>query len=202
MKYKPLIIGYHGCSIDVMDAVLRGEKVLEPSNNSWDWLGSGIYFWEHGHDRALEWARESLKRKRKGVGNAAVLGAVIQLGTCFDLLDVRFTRILPRAFRLLKETLDCAGEELPTNGDQNSEGDVIMRHLDCAVIKFAVGLAEEDAREHGREVLYDSVRGAFEEGAPAFHGACVREKTHIQIAVRNPEVIVGYFRPSVGGSDV
>ena len=196
MKYKPLVIGYHGCSVQIMETVLRGEKFLKPSDNTWDWLGDGIYFWEHGHDRALEWARESLKRRRKSVESAAVLGAVIQLGSCFDLLDVRFTRTLPRAFNLLREALDLAEEEIPINEDQNSDGDIIKRHLDCAVIKMAVALAEAEAHKHGHKLLYDSVRGAFEEGAPAFSGACVREKTHIQIAVRDPACIVGYFRPA------
>ena len=32
--------------------LLRGEP-LQPSENDYDWLGRGIYFWEHGPQRAL-----------------------------------------------------------------------------------------------------------------------------------------------------
>lgn len=74
----------------------------------------------------------------------------------------------------------------------DSDGDVIMRHLDCAVINFAIRSAEDEAEG----LLYHTVRGAFEEGGPAFPGACVRKKTHIQVAVRDPSCIIGYFRPS------
>ena len=179
-----------------MEAVLSGNRKLKASNNPWDWLGSGIYFWEHGYERALEWARESLRRKGAASGQAAVLGAIIQLGNCFDLLDIRYTKSLLGAFELLEETLAREKKTIPINFGGNADGDLIMRHLDCAVINFAIELAESDARSRGRQMLYDSVRGAFEEGEPAFPGACVRQKTHIQIAVREPSCIVGYFRPA------
>lgn len=193
MKYQRQIIGYHGCPSKVRDEVLAGKTALKKSNNPYDWLGSGIYFWEHGPDRALDWAKAALNRKGGHESDAAVIGAIIQLGNCFDLLDVRFTRLLPRAFRLLKETLAEEGSDLPVNEAPNSDGDVIRRHLDCAVINLAIHVAEEEAGEGS--VLYHTVRGAFEEGGPAFPGACVKEKTHIQVAVRDPSCIVGYFKP-------
>ena len=40
----------------------------------------------------------------------------------------------------------------------------------------------------------DAVLGAYEEGGPVFTGAAQRELNHIQIAVRNPKCILGYFR--------
>lgn len=193
MKYQRQILGYHGCPKEVKEGVLTGSLRLSKSNNPYDWLGSGIYFWEHGPTRALDWAKSALKRKGRDESDAAVLGAIIQLGNCFDLLDVRFTRLLPRAYRLLKQALDGEDSELPKNEAPNSDGDVIRRHLDCAVINFAIHVAEEESEAH--RVLYHTVRGAFEEGGPAFPGACVREKTHIQVAVRDRSCIVGYFNP-------
>jgi hypothetical protein len=41
---------------------------------------------------------------------------------------------------------------------------------------------------------YDTVYGVFEEGGSLFEGSGFREKTHAQIAVRNTEFILGYFR--------
>ena len=42
---------------------------------------------------------------------------------------------------------------------------------------------------------FHTVRGVFQEGEPAFDGAGVKLKSHIQVAVRDPRAIVGYFRP-------
>lgn len=194
MKYQRQITGYHGCPREVQEGVLSGKILLRRSNNPYDWLGSGIYFWEHGPDRALDWAKAWLRRKGRDESEAAVLGAIIQLGNCFDLLDVHFTKLLARANRLLIRTLSEEGSELPVNEKPNDVGDVIRRHLDCAVINFALQSAEEESGRAG--VLYHVVRGAFEEGGPAFPGACVRERTHIQVAVRDPSCIIGYFKPS------
>ena len=70
------VFGFHGCSRDVADAVLHADGVsLTSSENDYDWLGSGIYFWEGAPVRALEWAV-----KKFGQDNAAVLGARINLG--------------------------------------------------------------------------------------------------------------------------
>ncbi len=56
LNYQRTIFGYHGCDRAVADPVLTGRQQLGPSSNEYDWLGSGIYFWEHGPSRALEWA--------------------------------------------------------------------------------------------------------------------------------------------------
>ena len=41
-----LIYGFHDCDRDVADRVLAGPEGLLPSENEYDWLGHGIYFWE------------------------------------------------------------------------------------------------------------------------------------------------------------
>ena len=53
------IIGFHGCDQSVGEAILRGEVTyLELSRNDYDWLGSGVYFWEGNPKRALQFAQE------------------------------------------------------------------------------------------------------------------------------------------------
>jgi hypothetical protein len=79
-------------------------------------------------------------------------------------------------------------EETPKNTLMR-DGLTMLRRLDCAVIEMLHRMRKEQNREP-----YDSVIGAFEEGKPAFDGAGFREKTHIQLAVRDPDVIVSYFR--------
>lgn len=45
-KLPNLILGFHGCSNDVYRKVIVEGEQLNKSNNSYDWLGNGIYFWE------------------------------------------------------------------------------------------------------------------------------------------------------------
>lgn len=66
----------------------------------------------------------------------------------------------------------------------------MKRHLDCAVINYA-----HEVRRKEKMPGFDSVRGAFFEGKPLYEGARIMEKTHIQLCVRNPDSILGYFRP-------
>jgi hypothetical protein len=81
--YQRQVIAYHGCEKVIVDRVLGKGESLTPSEKDYDWLGRGIYFWEHGPQRALEWANE---RKKQGkIKQAAVIGAVLNLGNCFDI---------------------------------------------------------------------------------------------------------------------
>ncbi len=41
---------------------------------------------------------------------------------------------------------------------------------------------------------FDTVRGMFTEGEPLYEGAGFHARNHIQICVRNPRCIKGYFR--------
>lgn len=66
-----------------------------------------------------------------------------------------------------------------------------MRHLDCAVIELHHYWNEK----HMKQQAYDSVRGVFQEGKEAYPGAGFKEKSHIQISIRNPNCIKGFFWP-------
>lgn len=48
---------------------------------------------------------------------------------------------------------------------------------------------------------YDSVRGIFIEGDAIYPDSGILAKTHIQICVRNPNCIKGYFSPKEFNSD-
>lgn len=178
--YQRTIIAYHGCDAAVLRRVLLTGRLLSASENDYDWLGYGIYFWEFGPERALEWAIEQMKRNPGRIKKPAVLGAVIQLGNCFDLLDTRNTALLRSAFDTYQK---IAPKPLPQNKGP-------LHRLDCAVLDFAI---DHYADTLGHE--YHSVRGVFQEGAPTFAGSDIREKSHIQIAVRDPACILGYFKP-------
>jgi hypothetical protein len=185
--FSRLIVGYHGCTEEfARDFLLGTKKVHEwlPSTNTWDWLGHGIYFWEHAPERAMRWATE---KHGPGGGQPAVLGAVIQLGRCFDLLNEAVTAVLAEGFLGLLDTYVVQGKTLPENSGTERK----RRDLDCMVINYSLD------RLHEKEMEYDTVRGAFLEGQPTYPGAGFARETHIQVAVRNPSCILGVFRPNL-----
>jgi len=186
MKYDRTVIAYHGCDAEIAERLLRGEP-FKKSQNDYDWLGAGIYFWEYGADRALKFA---LDQKRRGkVIEPAVVGALIQLGRCFDLMDTRFTDELPLAFEMTRRVHDQDGKPLPMNAGKTP--DKRLRRRDCAVLNTYLGRLDE------RGAAYDTVRCGFVEGPPAFEGSGIRHQSHVQIAVRNPACVVGVFRPTM-----
>ena len=66
-----------------------------------------------------------------------------------------------------------------------------MRFLDCAVINSVHVMREDED-----EPAFDTVRAAFIEGPPLYEDAGFHLETHVQICVRNPQQIIGYFRPT------
>jgi hypothetical protein len=190
-SYQRIIFGYHGCDRRVAEDVLCGRKKLSASLNTYDWLGMGIYFWEHGPARAMEWATQQAKRKGSEIKHPTVLGAVIQLGNCFDLLDVRFTQTLSESAQQLEQAITAQGGSLPTNQSIGTHDfDWLRRDRDSFVLNYVI-----PAIEKTESITYQTVRGVFQEGQPAFNGAGIKLKSHIQIAVRDPQAIIGYFHP-------
>ena len=184
-QFARIVIGYHGCPQEFARDLLLGAKPIRdwtPSTNDWDWLGHGIYFWEHSPERAQRWAQEQGAR----IGfTAAVVGAVIQLGRCFDLLNEAITQLLGQSYKELVQTYAAGGLPLPENRGPGLK----RRELDCLVINDCLD------RLQARGVQYDTVRGAFLEGESAYPGAGFSREAHIQIAVRNPACILGVFLP-------
>lgn len=58
MKMGAFVLGYHGCDKEVGEQILAGKADFKTNEeNTWDWLGHGIYFWENNPKRAKEWAQ-------------------------------------------------------------------------------------------------------------------------------------------------
>lgn len=92
-----LVIGFHGCDKSVVDKVLSSQENLIASTNDYDWLGHGVYFWENNETRAFQYAQEMMKRKGSSVKDPAIIGAVIDLGYCMDLMDSMYLQELKEA---------------------------------------------------------------------------------------------------------
>src|SRR4051812_24847694 len=172
-RFSRIMLGYHGCTAEFAEAMLRGELSLsqrQPSANPYDWLGHGIYFWEYGLERARAW------------GEGGVIGAVIQLGRCLDLTDIRHTDLLSTAYKTVKKVFRNQRRKLPKNREKR-------RELDCLVINSLVS-----GQSEGQQ--FQAVRGPFLEGRPAYPGSHILRESHIQIAVRDRACILGVFRPT------
>jgi hypothetical protein len=181
------ILGFHGCDRGVARRVLDGKSSLKPSKNDYDWLGDGIYFWEHNARRAFEFAVEEARRlrpKRQRIESPAVVGAVIDLGFCLNLLDSRYIALVRQAHADLVEVSKAARMELPRNA---VGADLLSRKLDCAVLRFL-----HQTRADKGEPIFDTVRAAFIDGKRLYANAGFAAKSHIQV---NVACIKGYFRP-------
>ena len=188
-KMHHRILAFHGCDRAVGEKVLSGLTELHFSKNDYDWLGNGIYFWENDPGRALHYAtllRKNPERSHTKVKYPFVIGAVIDLGYCLDLLENSSLEILKQGYELLCAT----NADLPQNKSIGKEKDLLLRNLDCAVIQTVHAF-----KSIQKEQSFDSVRGAFWEGKDLYPNAGFKEKTHIQICVRNHNCIKGYFRP-------
>jgi len=64
----------------------------------------------------------------------------------------------------------------------------LRRNLDCAVIRRLHMVLETQ-----KLPPVNTIKGVFAEGLPVYPNEGFREKTHIQIAVRNPACIKGVF---------
>lgn len=178
------IIGFHGCDQSVADKLINNPNPsFFPSNNEYDWLGNGMYFWENDFKRAEKYVEEAKERKPENYKNPTVIGAVIDLGYCLNLTEDTHKQILKDSYAILL----TAGGEIPVN--KLIDGEKMLRYLDKAVVEIACKMSEHNGRK------YDTVRALFREGGELYPGAGFHDKTHVQIAVRNPNMIKGYFIP-------
>jgi len=188
-----LTLGFHGTDLSVVNKVVKSTEPLQYEGKPYDWLGAGLYFWKNSPSRALNFAQEIKKYPQFHtsfkVEKPAVLGAVIDLGKCLDFTDYGNLQLLKKGYEIVK----AIHKDIPLNSPENGNGDSLLRFRDCLVIetlhKEIFGINE-----------YDSVRAVFWEGKPVYEGAGFREKNHIQLCIRNPNCIKGYFLPREGDS--
>lgn len=189
------ILGFHGCDKQVAEDVLAGKKRLRPSTNDYDWLGHGIYFWENNPQRALDYARAMKKnptRCKEDIREPAVIGAVIDLGHCLNLLDSKNLEHIKGAYNLLKQAYEKSG--LPKNKKVGKSKELLLRNLDCAVIQATHAIQKDLVKEGKAKYEFDTVRAVFEEGEKLYENSGFCERSHIQICVANHNCIKGYFR--------
>jgi len=181
-------IGYHGCEKQIGLDIISGKKKIGFSKNDYDWLGHGAYFWENNYDRANQWAIQ--QKKLKKLSDPFVIGAVISLGHCLDLMSGDFLKLLGDQYKLISDYFERTGKILPENSLPSSSGEMLLRPLDCMIIESLHALNVEQNNPE-----FSTARGVFFEGGPLFPGSSFTKQNHIQICVRSHSSILGYFIP-------
>ena len=185
-----LVLGFHGCDVEVFEKILYRHEPLKISSNKYDWLGSGMYFWEQNLARAWEWAVEGAANPKINIRKPAVIGAVIDLGYCLNLLDSSNIQMLKEEYDSFKKEMDILGTPIVTNKNIKGNDDLLLRFLDNAVIEHL-----KKKKKNSNLKPFDSVRGVFIEGRPIYPTSGFMQKSHIQICIRNPNCIKGFFSP-------
>ncbi len=146
--YDRTVVAFHGTRTDTARKLVAGQP-FGASQNDDDWLGHGVYFWEYAPQQAWWWA------KRRYGDDASVVGALVRLGRCVDLLDPSNVELLRDAHR----ELTTLGTALPNNANTH-------KFLDCIVFNY---LYAKMAREG---LVVQSGRGAASSTVATFSCAC------------------------------
>lgn len=86
---------------------------------------------------------------------------------------------------------DFSGNALPENQPAGKgDADLVKRYRDRLVLDFV-----HEVRQRDKKPAFDTVRASFPEGEALYDGAKITERSHVQICVRNPQCVLGYFRP-------
>jgi len=181
VQRAPVIRGYHGTSATQAAVILRDGFL--PSDNDYDCLGNGVYFFEDGLTQARAWA------KRAHPGEPAVVEADVRLEDCIDLKDsVGWVPVLARAHDELLRITRVQGVPVPRQTSRE-------HRLDREVVELTVAILERGG------MRIRSVRGVFAEGPPAFPGSFLSEGSHVQVAVRDADLISDVRVVQAGGAD-
>jgi hypothetical protein len=169
VRHGLVIRGYHGTSARQAAVILRDGFVA--SDNDYDCLGNGVYFFEDGLVQARAWARRAHPRE------PAVVQADVRLEDCMDLKDgLGWGQLLAQAHDEVLRVSREQGLPLPRQTSAT-------HRLDRVVVELIVAIL---AREG---IQIRAARGVFAEGTPAFPGSYLSEGSHVQVAVRDTDLI-------------
>lgn len=217
-----ILIGYHGCDITTRDGLVTGRLQPKPSQNPYDWLYDGMYFFEGDSARALKLAKAASGRPtqsltRQPIATPAVVGVVLDIDRIFDLTTQNGIDNFAVAAANIEAAYKHDGKPVPKNAPA-FEGDTenLHRAFDREVCRMvheyrntahsqaimfaAQALQNEDyaqaalyAAEIAQSAPYQASRGAYEQGKLVDPSSAIYDDTHLQIAVHDLSCIKGWF---------
>ncbi|WP_437298198.1 hypothetical protein [Sorangium sp. So ce426] len=178
--YDRAVVALHGTRRSTAESLVAGIPFGQSEDDD-DWLGHGIYFWEYAPQQAWWWAE-----RRYGKQDAAVVGALVRLGRCIDLLDPSNAELLAQAHRDLELALKSAGQQLKNNANTH-------KYRDCAVFNYLFAkLSQSNLEVESARAVFVPLKAG--KGLPrlwdrigVFRGA------HIQLSVREPNNILAVW---------
>jgi hypothetical protein len=191
------VVGFHG-TVRSSAEILLTPQPFKVRTNGYDWLGTGVYFWQESALRAKVWARSIATLSDEPV----VLAADLDLSECLDLFDLKdynsLRRMYPRFLELEGSTSPLAQAGLVvqrgrqyTTDDSSSDPLTrmpIRNFRDCAFLDWAV----EKFSSAGRRIT--SIRSAFVSGNALFEESFLFDWSHSQIAVLEPVSVIQNLR--------
>ena len=105
-------------------------------------------------------------------------------------MDTKYLRFVKDSYVNFALSARKMKKELPQSRSVGGSTDKLIRELDCAVIENLHNMQRQTKFEP-----FDSVRRVFVEGDELYPDAGFRDKNHIQICIRNPNCIKGFFIP-------
>lgn len=162
---------YHGTSKQAANVIIQ--QGFNLSANDYDWLGTGVYFFQDAPVRAMRWATQQHPE------NPAVIRSLIRLENCIDLLDINWFPLIRNGYNSFVDELLRANQPLPRQNPARSKA----HRLDCAYFNYIV----EVLSHHGQKI--EAIRGVFLEGERIFPDSAIFDQAHVQIAIRNTSLI-------------
>jgi hypothetical protein len=170
---QPLrVYGYHGTNREKAQEIIDGGFNL--STNDYDWLGTGVYFFQDAPVRAWTWARERYP------DSPAVIKSELALENCIDLLDIDWYPIFRETYAMFVSAYQKANVPLPRQNPERSKA----HRLDCAFFNYIV----EKILESQDEPI-GSIRAVFNEGDRIYPNSAIFDRSHIQISIRDLSLI-------------
>jgi hypothetical protein len=166
------VYGYHGTNRESASLIIqRGFNI---SDNDYDWLGTGVYFFQDAPMRAIAWAKQRYPQ------NPAVIRSVIRLENCMDLFDIGWFPIIREAYNIFLEEYRMSNQTLPRQNPDRSKA----HRLDCAYFNY---ITNQILEPQGEKI--NAIRAVFLEGERIFPNSAIFDLAHVQIAVRNSDLI-------------
>lgn len=166
------VYGYHGTSTEAASLIIQ--QGFNISSNDYDWLGTGVYFFQDAPARAWEWANQQYPT------NPAVIRSSIQLENCIDLLDIQWFPTIRNVYSLFIEDYRQSNRSFPKQNPEKSKA----HRLDCAYFNYII---VEVLAQGGQRI--DAIRAVFLEGERVYPSSAIFDRAHVQIAIRNTALI-------------
>jgi hypothetical protein len=167
------VYGYHGTSMDRASLIIKSG--FKPSNNEYDWLGGGIYFWQDAPKRAWQWAQSTYPE------NPVVVKSRLRLDrSCLDLLDVGYSPLLKTMYNEFIRSYERRNLTIPKQNPEKSKA----HRLDCLFFNYVVSKVNSSLPGS-----IGSIRSAFVEGDRIFPTSAIYDLTHVQIAILDANLV-------------